>query len=159
LKLDRHDQTSNEYLTTTWVEGVGGLSYINTPAVGPELYGLGELSCFAFNGTGQVYKSDFSKKNNNCNINFTQKDETIGLTEVGKFDVKIYPNPTTKYINISGLAEAVIRVEVQDYLGRTIFEKNDNSKKIDLSRVKPGVYVILIFEGNELINRQRVIKK
>ena len=159
LKLDRHDQTSNEYLTTTWVEGIGGLSYINTPAVGPELYGLGELSCFTFNGTSQVYSSDFSKKNNNCNINFTQKDETIGLTEVGKFDVKIYPNPTTKYINISGLAETMIRVEVQDYLGRTIFEKNDNSKIIDFSLVKSGIYVVSIFEGNELINRHRVIKK
>ncbi len=159
LKLDRRDQTSNEYLTTTWVEGIGGLSYINMPAVGPELYGLGELSCFAFNETNQVYKSDFSKKNNNCNINFSQKDETMGLAEEGKFDLKIYPNPTIRYINISGLNETMVRVEIQDYLGRIIFEKNDSSTKINLSRIKSGIYVISIFQGKVLINRQRVIKK
>jgi len=55
--------------------------------------------------------------------------------------------------------EGVKGVKFKNTWEKQILKKNDNQKKIDLSRVKPGVYVILIFEGNELINRQRVIKK
>ncbi len=86
------------FLTTTWVEGIGGLSYINTPAVGPELYGFGELSCFAFNDTDFVYKSIFSKEKSDCNINFVVKEEdTLRIIENEKSRVKVFPKSRTKY--------------------------------------------------------------
>lgn len=159
LKLDRHDQTSNEYLTTTWVEGVGGLSYINTPAVGPELYGFGELSCFAFNDSDYVYKSAFSKKNKSCSINIAPTDDTLRLSQVRNTDLKIYPNPTTKYINIKGIEEITATFKIQDSLGKTVLEKENSLTKVDISGFKSGVYVISIFKGREFIDRLRIIKK
>ena len=74
-------------------------------------------------------------------------------------DLKIYPNPTTKYINIKGIEEITATFKIQDSLGKTVLEKENSLTKVDISGFKSGVYVISIFKGREFIDRLRIIKK
>ena len=159
IKLNRHDQTSNEFLTTTWVEGIGGLSYINTPAVGPELYGFGELSCFAFNDTDFVYKSIFSKEKSDCNINFVVKEEdTLRIIENEKSRVKVFPNPARNTIFLDGLSGHQVLVIIQDNIGRVVLENNTSNGEIDISFLERGVYFISLYSEEQELYSQKILK-
>ena len=159
IKLNRHDQTSNEFLTTTWVEGIGGLSYINTPAVGPELYGFGELSCFAFNDIDFVYKSIFSKEKSDCNINFVVKEEdTLRIIENEKSRVKVFPNPARNTISLDGLSGHQVLVIIQDNIGRVVLENNTSNGEIDISFLERGVYFISLYSEEQELYSQKILK-
>jgi len=159
IKLNRHDQTSNEFSTTTWVEGIGGLSYINTPAVGPELYGFGELSCFAFNDTDFVYKSIFSKEKSDCNINFVVKEEdTLRIIENEKSRVKVFPNPARNTIFLDGLSGHQVLVIIQDNIGRVVLENNTSNGEIDISFLERGVYFISLYSEEQELYSQKILK-
>lgn len=81
-------------------------------------------------------------------------------------DLKVFPNPTTGYIQIeANLSEDAI-IRVFNMSGLLVYEKNivsaDLSNKtlhgIDLTGLNAGIYNILIIDGNHKISK-RIIKK
>ncbi len=76
--------------------------------------------------------------------------ETIhtGVTQsafnIDEENVKIYPNPVLNTLNIAGNIESV-DLKVFDLTGRLILQnRNSSEKSIDVSLLKPGIYLLEI---------------
>jgi hypothetical protein len=69
--------------------------------------------------------------------------KVLGINEILKDDVKIYPNPTADFINLklsskNKIDEAVI----YDNSGRMVFKTKIESDKIDLRSLNTGIYLL-----------------
>lgn len=84
---------------------------------------------------------------------------TTGINNVADADhIRIYPNPTSDVVNISGLGKES-HVEVIDLVGNTVFQENTNaaSYKIDLSNNAKGMYIYKIFDGTQQLKTGKII--
>ncbi len=84
--------------------------------------------------------------------------KVLGINEILKDDVKIYPNPTADFINLklsskNKIDEAVI----YDNSGRMVFKTKIESDKIDLRSLNTGIY--LLYFTNTDIKPIKIIKK
>jgi len=73
--------------------------------------------------------------------------------------IKIYPNPTTNVINIvSGFK--MDKIEITDLLGQIIgyYVNNSNILTLDMSPMKPGIYMIRISQGSNT-SYKKIIKE
>ena len=73
----------------------------------------------------------------------------------------MYPNPTNNFLNIKTLIDSGLKIDFFDILGKNIFSKKLTYpyKKIDISKLKSGVYTIQIksLSSNKIIYK-KVIK-
>ena len=87
---------------------------------------------------------------------------TVGVGQVVSLQnkIKIYPNPTSKYIYINQGIKKELKFSVFNINGQLIKSSllNSISNKIDLSNLKNGVYFIRIETENEVKTR-KIIKK
>lgn len=83
----------------------------------------------------------------------------LGVSESSKSDqtVKVYPNPVKNQLTIES-PEKIISAEVFDMTGRFVKTVLNENKKIDMSSLESGEYLIKI-ETKKGINIQKVIKK
>lgn len=65
----------------------------------------------------------------------------VGIEEMGKIGVMVYPNPTKDMLNIV-TNSTISNVIVSDFSGRAVI--NCNSKTIDVSTLKNGVYFVKV---------------
>lgn len=81
-------------------------------------------------------------------------DSTAGTKNMQSIEVKIYPNPTQDFINISG-NETIRKIVIADISGKTFFTKNyENTEiKIDVSHLPQATHLITIITdtGEETI--------
>ena len=71
--------------------------------------------------------------------------------------IKVYPNPTTDYIIISGLSGSS-KVEIYNVTGQLIQETTfTNETRMDLS-LAAGVYLVKVSNGNQSTTRKIVVK-
>jgi alpha-tubulin suppressor-like RCC1 family protein len=75
-------------------------------------------------------------------------------------DVKIYPNPTTQFLTITGLNSELVTIDVKDALGHTIvYAENYNaSTPFQVSTWSSGIYFLHI-KGKQTNSIHRIIKK
>ncbi len=86
-------------------------------------------------------------------------NNSIGIGANQNFnDVKIYPNPTTEKIQISGIENA--QIEIYNSLGQAIsgFSILNSDVIVDLTNYSSGIYIVKISKGNEMIVK-KIIKK
>lgn len=72
--------------------------------------------------------------------------------------ILIYPNPAENGLfQLSGAADS--RVEVVNLMGRTILKKEINSQveTLDLGQVSPGVYFVLIRNGQGVVRKEIIV--
>jgi len=84
--------------------------------------------------------------------------KVLGINEISKDDIKIYPNPTADFINLklsskNKIDEAII----YDNSGRLILRTKIESDKIDLRSLNTGNY--LLYFTNTDIKPIKIIKK
>ncbi|MBB4805781.1 hypothetical protein HNP38_001053 [Chryseobacterium defluvii] len=84
--------------------------------------------------------------------------QVLGVNELEKENIKIYPNPTTDFIyvklnSISKIDEA----EVYDASGRLVLKTKLESEKLDLRTLSQGIYTISF--KNSDIKPIKIIKK
>ncbi|WP_333854319.1 S8/S53 family peptidase [Epilithonimonas sp.] len=72
-------------------------------------------------------------------LNFYKTYQTLGLNNMTKTHIKIFPNPAKDFINITS-DKVVKSVEIYDTLGRLII--TDFSKKINISQLSKGNYLL-----------------
>ena len=70
---------------------------------------------------------------------------TLSITTNGFNEFKLYPNPTTDFIQVSNIKEKS-SAKIFDILGKELksLELFSSSKKIDVSKLKPGLYFLSI---------------
>ena len=82
------------------------------------------------------------------------QDGWSGPTDLIEFrnDIVTYPNPTSDYIYVS----KKVNLTVISMLGDVVIQK-DNINSLDVSKLTPGVYTIII-EYNNLKIKRKIIK-
>ncbi len=79
---------------------------------------------------------------------------TSSLTSLDRNPIIAYPNPVHNYLNIKA-DQKIYHSEIFDYSGRMLSRLS--GKKLDLSNLEPGVYILKIF-GEDLQKSTRIIK-
>ena len=137
-----------------WVEGIGsveGLLYnMYTKLMGMDF--LGRNRCYEHNGI--LLYHDYPEEIDDC---FTP---VLSLNDIEEEDISIniYPNPTSKEVNIS--SESFINsIEVFNSLGQRIYQENIKSKEktIDISSFSKGIFIIGVNTDKGYV-RKKLIK-
>lgn len=82
---------------------------------------------------------------------------TLSSTTFDADAIKVYPNPTTDYIVISGLTGSS-KAEIYNVTGQLVQETNfTNETRIDLS-LSAGIYLVKVSNENQSITRKIVVK-
>jgi photosystem II stability/assembly factor-like uncharacterized protein len=130
-----------------WLTSVFFTNSVTGFAIGGNYYGISNGY-----GTTWYYGNGIILKYNNNPLN-------INSDQVKQDELKIYPNPSDKYINIC-FPENTNYISIIDFLGRVKEKKNvtglTNSKiEIDES----GIYFIQAVTGNKIITKKLVIQR
>lgn len=87
------------------------------------------------------------------------EDFAVGIEEnlVLNSDIKIYPNPVDEFLYIDS-ENKFSRIVLYSIEGKKVLDLNqiDNSP-IDVSKLKPGIYVISLFNGNEYLGTKKLL--
>lgn len=84
--------------------------------------------------------------------------QVLGVSELEKDNVKIYPNPTADFIYVKLNSKSKIEdIEVYDLSGKLVIKTKLNSEKIDLKNLPLGTYMI-VFKNSD-IKPIKIIKK
>lgn len=74
----------------------------------------------------------------------------------------VYPNPVHDVLNIIYNQEpGISRIEIKDITGRRVISEeiqNGMPNKLDVSKLKAGVYLYAIFDGKKLVGEGRIVK-
>ncbi|MEM8568940.1 MAG: T9SS type A sorting domain-containing protein [Bacteroidota bacterium] len=92
-------------------------------------------------------------------INDLKDDEILGLFETVKF--LVYPNPVTDQIIMEGMAlNSYQQLIVSTMQGKQVLSFNDLSTTyFDVSKLSPGMYVLLLKSESRIVNAGRMIKR
>lgn len=84
--------------------------------------------------------------------------QVLGISEIEKENIKIYPNPTTDFIHVSLSSNSKIEdAEVYDTAGRLVLKAKLENGKLDLRSLHSGIYMISF--RNPDIKPIKIIKK
>jgi len=137
-----------------WIEGVGSLSLVNAPGGHPDINQTGHLSC-AFKNVELFYSNLDSI--NTCEpvhlglselINSLKKIELFSLTERNNFLL-------TNTVDVTGISV----FDLTGKLYKTIPSNNQSELKLDLSDLKPGIFILKINQHNYRKETFKVIVK
>lgn len=83
---------------------------------------------------------------------------TVGLSENAKPTTwKVYPNPSSGIINIEGLTDEVISIQIVDFNGRLVAEY-EKSNQISIENVPSGFYLIRLQMQNKVEQQMIIIE-
>ncbi|WP_294288701.1 T9SS type A sorting domain-containing protein [uncultured Chryseobacterium sp.] len=84
--------------------------------------------------------------------------QVLGVSELEKNNVKIYPNPTADFIYVKLSSKSKIEgAEIYDLSGKLVFRTKLESEQLDLRSLPQGVYMI-VFKNSDL-KPIKIIKK
>jgi hypothetical protein len=79
------------------------------------------------------------------------------INEVENSNIKIYPNPTTDYLTVTGVENAK-EINISNVLGEKVMTLTTKDNKIDVSNLNNGVYFINM-TTNDKVYSQKFIKR
>lgn len=69
--------------------------------------------------------------------------ESLGSKQFSSSTFKVYPNPASDVMNISGL-NTIENLKIVDFMGRTIMENKEPLNSLSVNQLNPGVYFLVI---------------
>ena len=128
--------------------------HLNT---GSPAIGSGNPSFVA--GTSEVdMDGEIRIHNNIVDCGADEYGSVLGISNLNKINVLVYPNPTNGIINIEGISDFTYKI--YSINGQLIESKNSNQKLIDLTYQKKGLYLINLYNTKgENISKIKVIRK
>jgi len=83
-------------------------------------------------------------------------DLEVNTTEVENIPCEIYPNPTSKFLQIS--TEATYnKIEIYDESGKLDLV-TDKQENIDISGLSPGIKIVNLYNNNKIITSKKIVK-
>jgi len=93
---------------------------------------------------------------------FSKCTRTLGIQGESDYSLNllIYPNPSSRYINVQHNSESTVSIEIIDLNGRMVFSENlqSSDEKIDVSFLEKGVYLLRSFVNNSYRTQQIVVE-
>lgn len=71
---------------------------------------------------------------------------------------RVYPNPTSSEISIK-TNEKIDKVEIFSTLGQKVYSENTPNKKLNISSLRAGLYLLKIYSKNNIATKKIVVKK
>ncbi|NPD85036.1 T9SS type A sorting domain-containing protein [Lentimicrobium sp. L6] len=87
-------------------------------------------------------------------IYHSQNTVSVSPINQNKSELSIYPNPATKHLNIQNMSNIGLwSVNMTNLLGQQVFKKTLNHQElnIDVSNLNKGVYLIRLYDENEIV--------
>lgn len=87
--------------------------------------------------------------------------KTLGITENTSLTLTIAPNPATSFVNVNMEGVSSANLKIVDVLGNIVLKETvyDNSKKVDVTQFRNGVYFITVdAEGVKPTTRKLIIR-
>ncbi len=91
---------------------------------------------------------------------YTKYSTIVRVTNGGKQEISIYPNPAKEQISFSGLSKNS-EVKIVNSKGQAVLEQKNNASSfnMDITSLALGVYIAQIFENGLLMESKSFIKK
>ncbi|MGB0888089.1 MAG: T9SS type A sorting domain-containing protein, partial [Vicingaceae bacterium] len=97
--------------------------------------------------------------NIDAGASFSTNCGTVGISEIEKTAIKIYPNPVQNKLFFELDNEEITELEIVDFSGRVVTTiANTSANSVDVSNLPQGIYVLRIFTENG-ITTNRFIKQ
>lgn len=105
---------------------------------------------------GTYYTGDVTIPAYKSTVLFLQTKTIILGQESPNYEIKMYPNPSSNQVYISGLKQGDI-IQINTAQGKTIYSKkaSETAERIQLEGCIPGVYVVVI---NEKVSKKLIIQ-
>ena len=85
------------------------------------------------------------------------EDCNLGVSEVADAKIEVYPNPTTGKVQIQGLSDENITIELFDMAGRPL--ASYHTATFDISDLPQGPYIVKIHTSTGQVKHTKLIKK
>jgi hypothetical protein len=81
--------------------------------------------------------------------------------EFSRSPLEVYPNPTSDFFQFSNvpLSAKTLSYEIRDLSGKLIVREKLMGKFVDSKSLNAGIYMLILFESNEIIFAGKLIKK
>lgn len=73
--------------------------------------------------------------------------------------IKIYPNPVTNVLYISGENSLELDLVIYDNIGKQIYKSKPSMQGVNLGHLSSGLYHLVLFDNNKIVHRQKIIKQ
>ena len=117
-----------------------------------------------FSPSGDVNCSNFVYGSQKNYWVFGISDTTVNVREVPpeEFDVKVYPNPAKRVLNIELPEKYACRnamLSIIDISGKAVLrsEVTEHTTQLDIKTIKPGLYLLKIENGKTLITKRILV--
>jgi hypothetical protein len=92
-------------------------------------------------------------------VSIERCDTMVGNNEINEVIFEVYPNPANEFLTIetkSGFATA----QIYDIQGRKLqqFNLNNSKEQINISDLKPGMYIVSVMAGKQQYRRKLLIE-
>lgn len=75
-------------------------------------------------------------------------------------DLKVYPNPTKNWINISNVDNNTLnKIEIYNILGKVVYEAQITDKQINIESLNNGIYMIKFYFIDDKTEIRKIIKQ
>ena len=96
-------------------------------------------------------------RNNNTNIGAVESSVSTNTSSIESNNLMIYPNPTSNKLFFNQKLRAQ-NISIYDLQGKRLFEKtNFSGNEIDISKIKSGVYLLVISDNKIEVKRYKFI--
>jgi len=83
----------------------------------------------------------------------------ISVDNIYANEIRIYPNPASSFITIDYDSKSLLSFQIYDMQAKLVISQQNNSRKINVSKLKSGTYFIKIKENNDVLKTSIFIKK
>lgn len=83
---------------------------------------------------------------------------TLGVNEINTPKVGIYPNPVNDILNVTNVSDKA-KYKLYSAAGQLVMEGNIEKKKINVSSLVKGTYVVSISDNGKEVTNTKIIKK
>ena len=83
----------------------------------------------------------------------------IGIYEIPKSSISLFPNPVSEKLHISNIAGSVInKLNIYNQIGQKVLHENYPNNLIDVSMLHVGIYLIELVSDNWIFREKLIIK-
>lgn len=103
---------------------------------------------------------DFSNVTYPCTSSKIFFAATVSSTVTSSIELKnknlgLFPNPATQVVNTSQICD---KIYIRDFTGKIVVKVLNNTNKVDVSNLKPGIYIISLHQKGEINSQKLCIK-